>query len=295
MPKGKKSKVDGAQLRVAVGRPRKHPAQPPPEEEGEGEADVAGPLPDVPAEPLQSSPTPLTAERALTPSPLDSDAFTVPVLRLNAPPPPAKPPYILSQEDVMRRSRLIHEHDNNACSCSKAGAPAPGDADFVEHSFLCQLHWCYAREIGCCELDLIRESNGLEYARNAWCRCLDGAFSRPAEQIWPHERCQIITTDASGTEWPYVPPPLAGYGERRVKCCSFTTGGKGGLGCDCGAPGTYVPMCPFRKCAVTGKRRADRVAEMRGHSLWHDQDRFGPSSFPSPLVSPGWKHCRHAL
>ena len=66
MPKGKKSKVDGAQLRVAVGRPRKHPAQPPPEEEGEGEADVAGPLPDVPAEPLQSSPTPLTAERALT-------------------------------------------------------------------------------------------------------------------------------------------------------------------------------------------------------------------------------------
>ena len=42
MPKGKKSKVDGAQLRVAVGRPRKHPAQPPPEEEGEDEARRAG-------------------------------------------------------------------------------------------------------------------------------------------------------------------------------------------------------------------------------------------------------------
>lgn len=286
MPKAQKGKVAGAQPRVGVGRPPKRPAQPPVEEKNEDEdAQVVASAPSVLAEPSPS------AGRTTPPPPPEPPVFAVPTLRLNAPPPPAKPPDHLSRDDVMRRARLARDYDNDACDCAEAGAPAPGDADFVEHSFLCHLHWCYAREVGCCELSFRRASNGLEYAENGWCKCFDGAFSRPGEGKWPRERCKIVTTDADGSEWPRVPPPPVGYGERRVKMCNFTTGGR--MGCDCGAPGTYVPMCPFRQCVVTGKQRADRVAQVRGHSLWHDQERFGSPSLPSPPVSPGWKAHRH--
>eukprot|EP00966_Prymnesium_polylepis_P251757 5820396-Prymnesium_polylepis.1 len=63
----------------------------------------------------------------------------------------------------MRRALIAREYSNDACDCAEAAHPPPllGEAG-VEHSFLCQLRWyyMYAREIGCCDLDFRRGSDG---------------------------------------------------------------------------------------------------------------------------------------
>ena len=282
MPRARKTKVEGGgPSRSAGGRPRKALAAPPPDEAAE-EPGAAASMPDAPA----AEPPP-SAEAAPSPPSPEPPYFVVPKLRLNAPPPRPQPPVVLKREDAMRRALITRECSNDACDCAAAGHPPPllGEAG-VEHSFLCQLHWCYAREIGCCDLDFRRGSDGREHAANGWCFCLEGAFSRPECPLIPHERPRIITTEADGTEWPYV-PIVAHGGKRRIKMC-LDAGG-----CHCNTPGTYVPMCPFRMNAATRRRRGDEVARMRGHSMWHDRERLGCPSLPSPPVSPGWKRFRH--
>lgn len=136
--------------------------------------------------------------------------------------------------------------------------------------------------VGCCDLDFRRDPNGLEYAQNAWCNCLEGAFARPMEGVRRLERCRFYSGNSNGTEWPFVPV------ETRARLCDFTS-----MHCDCCTPGTYVPMCPYRLNAATGERRGDEVANMRGHSMWQSGERFGSPALPSLPASPSWERSRH--
>jgi hypothetical protein len=82
----------------------------------------------------------------------------------------------LSREDSKRRTRILNEEPNDACECVEMGLPPPEHPDFTEHSPFCQVHVCYAREVGCCDPDFKRQKNGLEEAQNLPCSCLEGAF-----------------------------------------------------------------------------------------------------------------------
>ena len=97
-------------------------------------------------------------------------------LRLNAPRPLACPPAALSREDSKRRTRILTEEHNDACECVEMGLPPPEHPNFTEHSPFCQVHVCYAREVGCCDPDFKRQNSGLELAENLPCTCLEGAF-----------------------------------------------------------------------------------------------------------------------
>ena len=287
MPKAKKTKVDGAQpSKNPGGRPRKALAENLPDLAVEEPAEAAcAPVPAAEQEVL-------CTERTPTPPPAEPPLITVPKLRLNAPRPPVKPPAILSEQDVMRRAHILSEEHNDACNCEQLGAPAPGDKDFVEHSFLCQLHVCYAREVGCCEADFRREYDGREYAHNPPCDCLDGAFppgrKRRVASFGPlrrRERFRVERNEPS--EWPYVEEHRCG------KVCGDVCESLAGIcACECRAPGRYVPMCPYRLNAVTGERRGDEVARARGHAIYEDRERFGGPSVPSLPASPTWKESR---
>jgi hypothetical protein len=145
------------------------------------------------------------------------------------------------------------------------GLPAPEHPDFTEHSPFCQVHVCYAREVGCCDPDFKRQNNGLGEAQNLPCSCLEGAFEwgwrrgcLRVEAVGKRERLRQYVHDP--TEWPSSNSIDAGSRGRRLLCV--------GEGCECVSIGRYVPTCPFRLNAATGKRRGNAVANARGHALY---------------------------
>lgn len=290
MKKPNKTKVGDA-TRNAGGRPRKQPVENLP-------ADTPAPALLPPAPPLPTPPPtesqqpseqpPDVPTRAVNPWPLSTDPAVacIPHLRLNARPPPTSTPSKtpLSHEDVLRRARLLAERPNDACSCADVGAPAPGDPGFVEHSFLCQIYHCYAREVGCCSPHFLRESKGLEYAHNLMCECFEGAFApdricplmareRPRvfreARLWPSAACILPSGESRGS------------GGRHMKRCDHVAS------CLCETYGTYVPTCPWRRNAASGKLRGEELAWARGHAFYDCNDaRIGSESLPSPPWSP---------
>ena len=229
------------------------------------------------------------ASVAPKPSTADEQPSIPPLtLRLNAPRPLACPPAALSREDSKRRTRILTEEHNDACECVEMGLPPPEHPNFTEHSPFCQVHVCYAREVGCCDPDFKRQDSGLERAENLPCTCLEGAFEfgwrrglvPGFEAVGQRERLRRYVHDP--TEWPSSNSVDAGHRGRRLLCVS--------LHCECDSIGRYVPTCPFRLNAATGKCRGDEVANARGYALYHSgnwrRERFGSPSLPSLPVSP---------
>lgn len=233
------------------------------------------------------------ASVAPKPSTADEQPSIPPLtLRLNAPRPLACPPAALSREDSKRRTRILTEEHNDACECVEMGLPPPEHPNFTEHSPFCQVHVCYAREVGCCDPDFKRQKNGkiMAWRRRITClapRCLEGAFEwgwrrgcLRCEGVGKRERLRRYVHDP--TEWPSSNSVDAGHRGRRLLCVS--------LHCECDSIGRYVPTCPFRLNAATGKCRGDEVANARGYALYHSgnwrRERFGSPSLPSLPVSP---------
>ena len=190
-------------------------------------------------------------------------------------------------EDQHPTVKIFLDYDNSRCSCAKVGMPASGDAGFIDHSMFCQRYGCYAYEVGCCDPDIRRHAPDHKYeeACNLPCYCLEPAFPWPYCPASRRERFRpsvVVHPDMLLSEWRVLDPDHVG--QRLGLCVHWAL--RASRGCMCnGAPGTWVPTCPFNVDA-SGRRRGDIVAQKRGHALWMDRARFGSPSLPSLPVSP---------
>jgi hypothetical protein len=249
MPRGDKGGIGrtGKKPRAAAFR---RAAAAAPAQEGSGSSLSLGPpaggassqwvMPSTRESTASSSISPaIEAPVAPKPTPADEQPSILPLtLRLNDPRPLACPPAALSREDSKRRTRILTETHNDACECVEMGLPPPEHPDFTEHSPFCQVHVCYAREVGCGDPDFKRQNNGLELAENLPCTCLEGAFEfgwrwglvPGVEAVGKRERLRRYVHDP--TEWPSSNSVDAGHRGRRLLCV--------GLHCDCASIGRYV-------------------------------------------------------
>lgn len=187
---------------------------------------------------------------------------------------------------ALRRARIIKAWDNSMCDCAEMSAPAPGEPDFIEHHMLCQIHRCYAYEIGCCDGvvfdDELTRLTDEEHVLP--CMCIAPAFGIPqCEGFWGHygeddPRQRYTVGHRDDACW--HEPVHAGRNLKPSKCCV------------CGRPdpipclGRYVPMCPARRHAVSGKMRGDLVAEQRGHAIENGWSFVGTHLPTPPGMSP---------
>ena len=118
--------------------------------------------------------------------PIDDAPKSAPLLEIEAAPSPSPLPQLQSaskphasqldsRQAALQRARHEMLWDNNWCDCAELGALAPDHPDFIEHHMLCQMHKCYAYEIGCCD-------GRMEF--DLPCDCISPAFatarSRPS-------------------------------------------------------------------------------------------------------------------
>ena len=154
--------------------------------------------------------------------------------------------------------------DNAWCDCGDRGVALLG-----QHDMFCQLHKCYAAEIGCCSgrdslnMDMPCSCKGflISYPGSQFQMCAEPNFreGRHIRAPWPDRRMRY---------WPTPQEP-----GRRVNQCS----------CDNGeAYGRYVPLCPYHAHGVSGKPRGEHAAERRGHAIVIDGDWFGIHLRPPP-------------
>ena len=153
--------------------------------------------------------------------------------------------------------------DNSWCECADRGVALLG-----QHDMFCQLHKCYAAEIGCCSgrdslhMDMHCMCKGFIIDYN---RSLD-MFADPRFREGRHIRAPWPDRDMR--YWPTPQEP-----GRWVNQCS----------CESGQSfGRYVPLCPYHLHGVSGKPRGEHAAERRGHAIVVDGDWFGLDLPPPP-------------
>ena len=133
--------------------------------------------------------------------------------------------------------------DNAWCDCADRGVALLG-----QHDMFCQLHKCYAAEIGCCtgrdslDIDLPCSCKGfcISYLGSQFQMFAEPHFreGRHIRAPWPDRRMRY---------WPMPQQP-----GRRVNQCSCENGE---------AFGRYVPLCPYHSHGVSGTARRARCGE----------------------------------
>ena len=170
--------------------------------------------------------------------------------------------------------------DNSWCDCAERGTALPG-----QHDMFCQLHKCYAAEIGCCS-----GRDPLNMEMHCECKgffihvCATSLGMCAEQRVREGRHIRAPWPDRSMRYWPTPQEP-----GRWVNQCS----------CDNGeAYGRYVPLCPYHLHGVSGKPRGEHAAERRGHAIIIDGDWFGIHLPPPPdcdaheLASYWHNHCQ---
>ena len=179
-------------------------------------------------------------------------------------------PMFLNPRQAQQKASIMARYSNAACSCADLGCPTPSDADFVDHSMFCQIHKCYAYEVGCCDGRVISvDENG--DMQHCWdCNCVEYAFPpgipELPDRVWNERR--HVRGRRGDIGWPECP------GGRSLVCSC------------CDAPGgPYVPLCPFRRHAGTGLCRGDLYASLR--RMWNARAaNTGDFEWDEPPVQP---------
>jgi hypothetical protein len=138
------------------------------------------------------------------------------------------------------------------------GLPPPERSDFAEHSPFCQVHVCYAREVGCCDPDFKRQESGLEEAQNLPCSSAP-ASREHSNRVGGEAACDTGWANVNGFSDTCMTPLStcpssnsidADSRGRRLLCV--------GEGCECDYIGRYVPTCPLPLALGYSNREAQR-------------------------------------
>ena len=273
MPRAKKSKVEGAgPSRSAGGRPRKHPAELPPEapplEPSEVPAvQTLGTASSAQPPESESSPAPTMLPQTLEaplwePTPTNPPRFPHPPRwRYNQPlstdvvPSWIVRPRFLSRLQVEQKAALKRKRPyiNGVCTCEKDGVPSASTE--TAHSMFCQLYRCYAYEAGGCDgrVDPPKSKDDPTIMTGWECECIQFAFD-PDYDTGGENADLLISRSRRHVrshvdEYGLIDRP----GGRALRC-----------NCECNyVGGPYVPMCPFRPHGVTGLARGDMYKRLR--------------------------------
>jgi len=162
-----------------------------------------------------------------------------------------------------RQLATLRGYDNSDCDCRRLRVAAPGDPDFVEHSMFCRVYKCYACEIGCCNGRHPEEDQSGDWNSDMMaCECMgpdwDGLTA-------PRNRLRIdVLHERSWWGGPLTTPSGRDWTGRSLKQCAVPD-----CPCDGMSWGTYIPLCPFRRHAVSGTQRGELEAERRGYAIPH--------------------------